>query len=127
MVISTDTSAASLQCEVRAALHARHAELSVEYDGVVGGIAGPEHGLLVADSGDDVADIGTKTFNREQEFALANAIRSRLDQVERALARLDEGGYGWCERCGEAISPARLTAFPSVTLCVRCKQFQERH
>ena len=46
--------------------------------------------------------------------------------MERALERLDEGHYGWCERCGNAIPVERLAAFPSATLCVSCKQLEER-
>ena len=62
---------------------------------------------------DDVVDIGTKTFTREQEISLVNAVRGRISQVERALLRLADGGYGWCESCGEAIPPARLAVYPS--------------
>ena len=61
-----------------------------------------------------------------QEISLANNILERITQVERALERLDEGGYGWCERCGNAIPVERLAAFPSATLCVSCKQLEER-
>ena len=50
----------------------------------------------------------------------------RVGQVERALERLDDGSYGWCERCGNAIPVERLAAFPSATLCVTCKQLEER-
>jgi len=57
---------------------------------------------------------------------LANNSRDLLQQVERALARLDAGTYGACEHCGNAIPKARLQAFPRVTLCVSCKQREER-
>jgi DnaK suppressor protein len=77
-------------------------------------------------AGDDQADAGTKTFEREQEISLANGILDRLSQVEHALDRLDAGTYGRCERCGNPIPKARLEAFPSVTLCVSCKQHEER-
>ena len=53
-------------------------------------------------------------------------ILERVTQVERALERLDEGSYGWCERCGNPIPVERLAAFPSATLCVTCKQLEER-
>ena len=112
---------------IRAALDDRLAELRMEYDAVLGEFTGPDSGALSPDVGDDVADIGTKTFVREQEMALANTIRERIDQVERALERLSAGRYGWCETCGESIPAARLAAFPSATLCVCCKQRQERY
>jgi DnaK suppressor protein len=46
--------------------------------------------------------------------------------VDRAIDRLGEGNYGWCERCGNPIPVERLAAFPSATLCVSCKQLEER-
>jgi DnaK suppressor protein len=76
-------------------------------------------------SGDE-ADAGTKTFEREHEMSLANNSRDLLLQVERALARLDAGTYGRCENCGDPIPKARLQAFPRATLCVSCKQREER-
>jgi DnaK suppressor protein len=80
----------------------------------------------VGDAGDDQADIGAKTFEREHELALTHNARELLLQNEHALARIDEGTYGTCESCGEAIGKARLQAFPRATLCVTCKQREER-
>lgn len=77
-------------------------------------------------SGDDQADAGAKTFEREQEITLANNSRDLLEQNRHALARLDEGRYGVCESCGEPIGKFRLKAAPRATLCVTCKQKQER-
>ena len=111
---------------VRTALEERLGELRGEYDEIMVEAAELTSDGLVPVAGDDVADIGTKTLAREQEFALAKAIRERIFQVERALERLDEGGYGRCEACADPIPPARLAAFPSATLCVSCKQRQER-
>jgi RNA polymerase-binding protein DksA len=77
-------------------------------------------------AGDDQADAGSKTYEREQELSIANNRRDLMSQVERALERLDKGTYGRCESCAEPIVKARLQAFPSATLCVRCKQREER-
>jgi RNA polymerase-binding protein DksA len=74
----------------------------------------------------DEADAGSKTFEREHEMSIAANSRDLLLQVERALARLDEGTYGRCENCGNPIPKARLQAFPRATLCVACKQREER-
>jgi DnaK suppressor protein len=112
--------------EIRAALKERHGELRTEYDQTVADIAELQRDRLTDSAGDDQADTGTKTFEREQEISLANNILERINQVERALERLDEGSYGWCERCGNAIPVERLAAFPSATLCVSCKQLEER-
>ena len=80
----------------------------------------------VRDAGDDQADAGTKAFQREHELALTQNAQNLLDQGERALARIDAGTYGVCESCGKPIGKARLLAFPRATLCVACKQRQER-
>ena len=112
--------------KIRAALAARRDELQTEYDQTLGDIAELQRDRLTDSAGDDQADTGTKTFEREQEISLANNILERINQVERALERLDEGSYGWCERCGNAIPVERLAAFPSATLCVTCKQLEER-
>ncbi len=80
----------------------------------------------VHDAGDDPADAGTKAFERERELALAQNARDLLEQAERALARMDAGTYGVCESCGQPIGKARLQAFPRATLCVPCKQREER-
>jgi DnaK suppressor protein len=83
-------------------------------------------GDAVGDAGDDQADVGAKTFEREHELALTHNARELLAQNERAIARIESGTYGTCESCGEAIGKARLQAFPRATLCVSCKQREER-
>lgn len=83
-------------------------------------------GDAVGDAGDDQADVGAKTFEREHELALTHNARELLAQNERAIARIESGTYGSCESCGEAIGKARLQAFPRATLCVSCKQREER-
>ena len=77
-------------------------------------------------AGDDPADAGTATFEREQEISLANNAREVFDQSARALARLLDGTYGICESCGSPIGKNRLQAFPRATLCLPCKSKQER-
>ncbi|GGQ37211.1 TraR/DksA family transcriptional regulator [Streptomyces mutabilis] len=77
-------------------------------------------------AGDDEADTGSKNITREHELALAATAREVLTQTERALERLDAGTYGLCENCGNPIGKARMQAFPRATLCVECKQKQER-
>ncbi|MEU2454602.1 MULTISPECIES: TraR/DksA C4-type zinc finger protein [unclassified Streptomyces] len=77
-------------------------------------------------AGDDQADTGTKNITRESELALAANASSMLEQTERALERLEAGTYGLCETCGQPIGKARMQAFPRATLCVDCKQKQER-
>jgi DnaK suppressor protein len=76
--------------------------------------------------GEDQADTGSKTFEREHEMSLAASHREILGQTERALARIEDGTYGICERCGNPIGKARLQAFPRATLCMTCKEREER-
>ena len=83
-------------------------------------------GDAVGDAGDNQADVGAKTFEREHELALTHNTRELLAQNERALSRIETGTYGTCESCGEPIGKARLQAFPRATLCVTCKQREER-
>lgn len=84
-------------------------------------------GDAVGDAGDDQADVGAKAFEREHELALTHNARELLMQSERAIARIEDGTYGICESCGKPIGKARLQAFPRATLCVSCKQREERH
>jgi len=78
------------------------------------------------DAGDDEADAGVKTYEREHEFVMTSNARNLLEQTEKALARIDAGSYGVCESCGQPIGKARLMAFPRAVLCVTCKQREER-
>jgi len=77
-------------------------------------------------AGDDQADAGAKTYEREQEISLANNARDMLDQNLHALERLDNGTYGICESCGNPIGKLRLQAAPRATLCMTCTTKQER-
>jgi len=77
-------------------------------------------------AGDDQADSGTKTFEREHEMSLVINARDMVLQTERALDRIDNKTYGNCEECGSPIGKARLQVFPRATLCMICKQKEER-
>ena len=111
--------------ELREELESEITELRAEISKAESEIAA-RMGDAVADAGDDQADAGAKTFQREHELALTHNARELLAQNERALARIVSGTYGVCESCGEPIGKARLQAFPRATLCVACKQREER-
>ncbi len=85
---------------------------------------------LMRDSGDgagqDQADLGATSFERDHELTVLNSERDKLAQIDRALARIDDGTYGVCESCGNPIGKMRLMAFPRATLCMTCKQREER-
>ncbi|MFC8129227.1 TraR/DksA family transcriptional regulator [Streptomyces sp. NPDC057302] len=111
--------------EARAELQSEALRLGSEISSSEDALAG-----LMRDSGDgagdDDADTGTKNITREHEMSLAANAREMLEQTERALERLDAGTYGICENCGNPIGKARMQAFPRATLCMDCKQKQER-
>jgi RNA polymerase-binding transcription factor DksA len=77
-------------------------------------------------AGDDQADSGTKTFEREHEMSLVINARDLVLQTERALERIESKNYGNCEDCGNPIGKSRLAVFPRATLCMICKQKEER-
>jgi DnaK suppressor protein len=77
-------------------------------------------------AGHDQADVGSNTFERDREMTLARNARENLQLVRDAITRIENGTYGVCESCGQAIGKARLQAFPRATLCMECKQRQER-
>ena len=66
------------------------------------------------------ADSSQVTAERGENEALVNELRNALIEVERALAKVEEGTYGICEKCGNQIAPARLEAKPAVRTCIDC-------
>jgi RNA polymerase-binding protein DksA len=77
-------------------------------------------------AGNDQADVGSNTFERDHEMSMAKNARANLELVEGAVKRIDAGTYGVCESCGNPVGKMRLQAFPRATLCMECKQRQER-
>ncbi|MDQ4089695.1 MAG: TraR/DksA C4-type zinc finger protein [Actinomycetota bacterium] len=63
----------------------------------------------------------TLSVERERDLALSAQARAAVDEIDRALAKMDAGTYGICERCGNPIPKARLKALPYAALCVACK------
>lgn len=77
-----------------------------------------ETGGLAYDA--NFADSSQVTAERGEAETLAKELADALGEVEAAMARLDDGTYGRCEKCGDAIAPARLEAMPTARLCIRC-------
>lgn len=77
-------------------------------------------------AGGHQADDGTELFEREKDITLEQTLRDHLNLVEHALARIEEGTYGACERCGQPIGAERLDAIPETTLCLEHKAEAER-
>jgi DnaK suppressor protein len=70
------------------------------------------------------ADTSQVTAERGETDVLVTELRSSLQEIERALEKLDEGTYGVCERCGKPISPDRLDAMPATSYCIACASLQ---
>ena len=64
---------------------------------------------------------GTANIDRELDIMLSSQARAAVEEIDRALAKIDAGTYGRCERCGNDIPEARLEALPHASLCVACK------
>ena len=72
------------------------------------------------------ADAGSETFEREKVLAQIEQVEAQLADVGRAFRRLDEGTYGTCEVCGQAIPDERLEERPATRLCVDHQREMER-
>ena len=68
----------------------------------------------------------TIAFERAQVDALARRTRQRLADIDDAIARLEAGGYGICDRCGRPIDPERLAVRPAARTCVACASLSRR-
>jgi len=77
-----------------------------------------EEGGLAYDA--NFADTSQVTAERGEAEALAGQLRDALAEVEAAIDRLEKGTYGYCERCGQPISRARLEAKPAARRCIAC-------
>lgn len=77
----------------------------------------------LADYDQHPGDVGTETFERTKDLAVQEQLEARLRDIDDALNRVDEGTYGRCEICGEAIGGERLAALPAARFC---KEHQEK-
>lgn len=68
-----------------------------------------------------MADDGTEAFNQAVGVALKRKVKATLGEVERALAKFDDGTYGICEACGARVDRARLEALPHARHCLECQ------
>lgn len=78
------------------------------------------------DSIKDLGDQATTAYTREFLFELGNGDRRLLKEVVTALRKLDEGGFGECERCAEPIAEKRLEALPFARYCIDCQRVIEQ-
>ena len=93
------------------------AEVALRKSGTEAGNAGmPIH----------MAELGSDNFDQEFTLSLMENDEHTLGAIEAALERIQEGVYGDCEECGDAIKKTRLSAIPYTPLCIKCAQANER-
>lgn len=83
---------------------------------------------MTLDSNDlpDEMDLASSEYLQSFIFRLRGREKALLDKIQKALAKIEDGSFGVCEECAEEISLKRLEARPETTLCIRCKEDQER-
>jgi DnaK suppressor protein len=112
--------------QIRLVLRSRFDELNAEYEDAVNENQKLRLVEIGDAAGDDQADSGSKTAERDAALSLIRTLLDRRTQAEHAMQRLEDGTYGFCEGCTNPIPVERLTVFPSATTCVKCKQVRER-
>lgn len=79
-----------------------------------------------ASAGDeDLVDAAADIYERSKVLSFIQRLEEKVEQLGRAIQKVEEDSYGICEVCGEPIPPERLEIVPETTLCVRCAQQQE--
>ena len=78
------------------------------------------------ESTQDIADKAVSSYTREFLYSLTDGERGTLLQIDEALARVDEGSYGFCNNCGQPMAEKRLTAVPWAPYCVDCQELAEK-
>lgn len=73
-----------------------------------------------------LADRGSETFNKDMLIGILQNSEAELVDIDLALEKIEDGGYGKCEQCGGEIGMERLKALPFARLCIECKQIQEK-
>jgi DnaK suppressor protein len=114
--------------ELKEKLLSERRDLQAQYDELEELSFGSNQSDLSGEMGfdEEYADAGTATFERERDLSLVNNLRDLMERIDKALAKIDEGTYGLCDRCGKPIEKLRLKALPYANLCIKDKQAEER-
>jgi len=109
-------------------LQAHREDIRLQYDEISEATFAGDQTDITGEVGfdEEYADAGSATFEREKDLSLVNNLRDLLDKIDKAMAKIDEGTYGLCDRCGKPIEKARLKALPYASLCLKDKQAEER-
>jgi DnaK suppressor protein len=101
---------------IRRTLIDRKAELQLE----LGRLTAPPTSGAAVSFGKRVGDGTTEAVERLSTTATARSITHSIEDIDRALAKLDDGTYGRCDVCGNEIAAARMDALPAASRCVVC-------
>lgn len=75
---------------------------------------------------DEVADYGSDQFEQELTLGLIENEQDEIQMINEALVKIEDGSYGKCDECNEAIAKGRLDALPFVRYCIKCQSAKER-
>jgi DnaK suppressor protein len=116
------------QAELKQRLIAERRDLQAQFDDIAESTFSSDQSEMTGEMGfdEEYADAGTATFERERDLSLSNNLRDLMDRIDKALAKMEHGTYGLCDRCGRPIEKARLKALPYANLCLKDKQAEER-
>ena len=114
--------------DLREHLVAERIQLKAQFDELEQSTFATNQSDLTGEMGfdEEYADAGSATFERERDLSLVNNLRDLMDRIDKALARMGDGTYGLCDRCGKPIEKLRLKALPYANLCIKDKQAEER-
>lgn len=86
------------------------------------------HEDMALDANDlpDEMDLASSEYLQSFQFRLRGREKHFIEKIDKALAKIEQGDFGMCDECGEEISQKRLEARPETTLCIKCKEDQER-
>lgn len=102
-------------------LEKRREELQRELKADTVQVTDNDYDAKFEDYGDKEDENAAEVANFEKNLSLEKTLEISLYNVNKALQKIEEGNYGICEKCGKAIDPKRLEAFPSATSCMDCK------
>jgi DnaK suppressor protein len=109
--VDIDSARQALRDERATVIHQLH-ELGADESGNLTG---------AIDFGDAFADAGAATAERTETIGIVSSLKKRLDEVDRALGKIDDGTFGICIVCGRDIGAARMEFRPTSVRCVDCK------
>lgn len=75
----------------------------------------------------DFADMASESYGQELSFTISDAGRRMLRDIDAALRKVEDGSFGNCEACGNAIDEPRLEVLPHAKLCISCQENAERN